>query len=116
MNFWPGNFFGLAVDSLDIDFVFKSLKGLKLHGPPGGQHHNRSGKGAAPWARFFFYNLEFTKTANFNDLTGFKSAFDDLNEAVYGVSGLLTREAHLIGYVPNDIGFCEGHDANYLND
>ena len=52
--------------------------------------------------------------ADFNALTGFKGAFDDFDEAVYRVAGLLPGESCLIGYGPNDIGFCEGHDANYL--
>ena len=114
MNFWPGKFFGLSVDGLGIDFIFEPLKRLKLHNPPGGQHHDPAGKGAAPWARFLFDNIELTEMADFNALTGFKGFFDDFDKTVHGVAGLLLGESHLVGYGPNDIGFCEGHDANYL--
>lgn len=51
-----------------------------------------------------------------NALAGFKGPFDNFNEAVYGTAGLLPAESRLVGYGPHDIGFCEGHDANYLKD
>jgi hypothetical protein len=116
VNFCPGKFFGLSVDGLGIDFIFEPLEGLELHNPPGGQHHDHSGKWAAPGARFLFTNIEFTEMADFNALTGFKGFFDDFDKVVYGAAGLLLGESRFVGYGPNDIGFCEGHDANYLKD
>ena len=95
---------------------FSRLKGLKLHGPPSGQHHELAGKGAAPWACFLFFNIEFTEMADYNVLTGFKSFFESSHKAIYGVSGLLLGESRTVGHGLNNIGFCEGHDANYFND
>jgi hypothetical protein len=54
--------------------------------------------------------------ADFNAITGFKGFFDDFDKTAYGVVGLFEGEPRLIGYIPNDIGFGEGHDANCLKD
>jgi hypothetical protein len=50
--------------------------------------------------------------AYFNVLTGFKGAFDDFDKAIYGVAGFLLGESRPFRHGPNNIGFCEGHDAN----
>ena len=116
MNFGPRTFFGLSAAGPRIDFIFQPLKGLKLYSPPGRQHHDLAGKGAAPWARFLFFDIEFTEMADFNVLTGFKGFFDNFDKAIYGVSGLLLGESRTVGHGLNNIGFGEGHDANYSND
>jgi hypothetical protein len=53
--------------------------------------------------------------ADFDALTGFKGFFNDFDKAVYGVAGLLLGQSRMVGHVPNNIGFCEGHGAKYVD-
>ena len=92
-----------------IDRVFQPFKTFKRHHPFGRHYHLRSGAWVAAAAAFSSLDLEFTEATNFNVLTGFKRAFDDFDQGIYGMAGFFHAKSRMFGHGPDEICFRKGH-------